>query len=591
LTRNRCETSRDPPGGELQTPSKELLSRDGSRNRRPNGEGNPAPHTRGVEPKQAHRARFGLAPGPLLGVLAVALCLLLAGIGWGLPRAVSPGTTAPWGYDEVAPLQPLTEAYYRFTRSGSEFLGYPLFHYMVLSVVYAPYMLLQVLSGRLDPSATFPYGMQDPVAMCQHLVILARLTNVCMTIGLILVVYDLTRKLLGRRAALWAAAMTAVLPTVVYYGKVSTVDIPYTLWVLGSCWSVQNIVRDPRRLLYYLLFGVFCSLAIGTKDQAVGYVILLPILLVAVRYRDAESGGFWARLRRAVAGREMILGLAAALVGFVVANNLLFGFSGYVKHIRAAIQMNVGNREVTSDLAGQIQLVRRCGELLLPVLGPAVALVLLGLVCCVRNRRWTTLGLILLPILGHHVVILARFGFVIPRFLIATSVFLIILGAAAVQDAPRGWFRNIVCGAAVVCWLYGLLCSVSLDYAVLHDARFAAEQWIRENAQEQARFEGYTSFQRSQPRVWDRYEYVQVGAEGMNEAELIRRSPDYVLISDQPDNPLRQHPTAGPFLENLEAGAYGYRVVADFDTPYPRIFPVRMILCLAPRVTILGRRE
>jgi hypothetical protein len=591
LTRKRCETLRGPFGVEPETAEKDLPRRAGSRNRRPSGGVNRAPHTRGVGPKLARCTRFVRIPGPLLGVLGFALCLLLAGIDWGLPRAVSPGTTAPWGYDEVAPLQPLTEAYYRFTRSGSEFLGYPLFHYMVLSVVYAPYMLLQFLSGRLNPSATFPYGMQDPVAMCQHLVLLARLTNVCMAIGLILVVYDLTRKLLGSQAALWAAAMTAVLPTVVYYGKVSTVDIPYTFWVLLSCWSVQNILRNPRRLLYYLLFGVFCSLAIGTKDQALGYVVLLPILLVAVRYREAETGGLGARLRWAVAGREMILGLTAAVVGFVVANNLLFGFSGYVRHISDAIQMNVGNREVTSDLAGQIQLIRRCGELLLPVLGPAVALVVLGLVSCVRHRRWTTLGLVFLPILGHHVVILARFGFVIPRFLLATSVFLIILGAAAVQDAQRGWFRKIVRVTAVICLLYGLMCSVSLDYAVLHDARFAAEQWILENAKVHARFEGYTSFQRSQPRVWDRYEYAQVGAEGMNEAELVRRSPDYILISDQPDNPLRQHPTAGPFLDRLEAGAYGYQVVADFDTPYPRVFPVRMILCLAPHVTILGRRE
>jgi len=543
------------------------------------------------------RAAPGGTPGgvrrdkALWGILAVALCLLVTGIHWGLPRAVSPGTTAPWGYDEVAPLQPLTEAYYRFTRSGVDFLGYPLFHYMVLSAVYAPYVLLLMATGRLEPSAVFPYGMQDPLATCRDLVLLARSAQVLITLGLILAVYDLARRMLGRRAALWAAAMTALLPTVVYYGKVSTLDIPYTFWVLLACGSAARIDQASGRLRHYLGFGIFCALAVATKDQAAGYVLLLPLLLAAIRYRDSGPGKPLARLFGALAGREMVLGLAAAVLAFALANNLLFGFSGYVKHIRAAIEMNVGNREVSPDLAGQIQLARRCAELLLPVLGPAAALAALGLASSLRRKRWVLLGLVLLPIAGHHLLILARFGFVIPRFLMAGSVLLTLLGAAALRDAPPGAFRGVVRTVGALALLYGLACSVSLDWAMLGDARFAAERWIRANAPPGARFEGTTSFQRSQPRVWDRYGYEQVGAEGMNEQELRRRNPDFVLISDQPDNPLRLHPDAGPFLERLEAGGYGYRVAAQFDTSYPRIFPVRMILCLAPRVTILGRRE
>jgi hypothetical protein len=287
----------------------------------------------------------------------------------------------------------------------------------------------------------------------------------------------------------------------------------------------------------------------------------------------------------------MLLGLAAAIATFLLANNLLTGFGGFLKHVEEAVKMNVDNRTFRSDLQGQLFLLLRCFKLFLIVLGPSVALVLLGLTHCLRRRQWTALGLLFLPILGHHLVILSRFGWVYPRFLLGASVFLVILSGAAIDSFPKGVAARLVQVTAALSLLYGISFSVSLDYALSHDARYAAEEWIRTNVKDSSRFETYAASKRYLPRVWDKHEITRVGASGMTRSELIRRNPDYVIVFSLFEATLRRLPQAGGYLADLEQGRSGYSVVAEFETPTLRIFPVRMIFGVAPRITILGREE
>jgi len=527
----------------------------------------------------------------LIAILVVASLLLLTGIHWGLPVAVRPETTAPWGSDEVGPLEPLAEAYSLFTRSGVEFPYYPLFHYVVLAFCYAPYMIFLFLSGNLVPAPSYPYGLQDPVATLQVLVIIARTVSCLMAVGVVCLVYDLARMFWGRAAALWAAAMTAVVPLFVYYGKVSNLDIPYLFWLLLATRHLARILFQSGGIRSYVLFGVFSSLAVCTKDQAIGYLALYPLLLVLFRFRGSRSHRMYRRLADSLLGREMIVGLGMAILTFALANNLLFGFDGFVRHIQLAWETASDYRAFPPDMAGQISLLAACLLHIKLNLGPAILLVILGFAICVWEKNGMVLALLLLPTVGHHAMILSRVGYAHPHFLIPTLVFLIVLGAKTVPFFRRRSSRLLIGLVAVASLCYGLAFSLDMDYCLLKDARYKAEGWIHEHVKEGSVFEAYTPNARVLPRVWNRHNVFVLADPEMRDRKLQARNPDYILLVDVWFCHTRLDEAADEFVGNLQAGALGYETLVDFTTPTLFSMPVRMIPFIAPNVKILGRRS
>lgn len=244
----------------------------------------------------------------------VTLPLLLCGFHWGLPCAVNTDTTNPWGYDEVAPMQPLIEAHGLFTRSRS-YLAYPLFHYMVLTGANAPYLGYQYLTGSLRPAASYPYGMSDPVATLRALTIIDRAVSVLMALGGVWIIFALGQLLFDRRTAWWAAILTALVPLFVFYGKLSNLDVPYMFWTLLAVLYVAKILSAPTaRVSHHVLLGVVAALATATKDQALGYLVLYPWLLVIVAWRRAAPDGTRLTLWRAVFNRPHLYEIGRAHV-------------------------------------------------------------------------------------------------------------------------------------------------------------------------------------------------------------------------------------------------------------------------------------
>jgi Dolichyl-phosphate-mannose-protein mannosyltransferase len=523
---------------------------------------------------------------------AAALPFLLCGLTWGLPRAVSPETVAPWGYDEVAPLQPLNEAYARFTREGSSYLAYPLFHYIVLTTVDVPYLGWQYLTGQLHPAASYPYGLSDPVSACRDLVVLNRLVAVLMAVGIVWAAYATARTLFDVRAARCAGALVCTLPLLTYYGKMTTLDVPYAFWVMLAIYCAAQVVARQARLRHYVLLGVCTALAVATKDQALGYLVLYPLLFVALRLWAAPPGEARPSLWQAAVNREHLAALAATVITFALANNLLLGAEGFRRHLQVASEMAERERAHNSDLWGQVELLSDTERMLGWVAGPSLVLAAVGLLALTRARRWGVIGLLLLPPLGHQIVVLGRVGYVYPRWLLPTAVLMILLGAGAlhhVRERRLNWALRLVVVLGVI---YSGAMSINLNYTLAHDARYQAEEWIGSHVTEPATFEAYTTHERTLPRCWDRHRLHLVGPEEMRSDALRQRDPDYVIVTDLGGRGDAKDPATGAYLDDLSAGRVGYREVADYETPSllpPRLG--RLISCTAPRVTIYRRED
>lgn len=524
--------------------------------------------------------------------VVVTLPMLVVGVTWGLPRAVSPETVGPWGYDELAPLQPLNEAYSRFTRAQSSYLAYPLFHSVVLTIADTPYLATELLLGRLKPHSTYPYGMSDPIEMNQRLTLIGRVVSVVMALSAVLLVYEITRTLFARRQALWAATVVGLLPTFVFYGKTSNVDVPYVLWTLACCLCATRVVMGDDRARLYVGLGVFAALAVATKDQAAGFVAPLVIPLVAARFqRDSERNRL-KRLWNAAFGQPMIVGLCLAVVTFALANNLLFGWDGFVRHLQVAREMSSREAAFSSDLRGQLGLLARSAWLLVLTVGPVSLLAILGLLRCVRQGRWQPIGLLVLPVLGHHVIVLMRIDYVYSRFMLAAAVLTVILGAGALNDVPGRAQRRLLVAVAALSVGYAAFLSFNVDRGLLFDARYAAEAWIRDNVPSGSSIEVYSPEQRVLPRVWGTHRAVTVPLESMNADELGRRSSDYILVTDLLELGMWQKPQSQPYLESLFAGRLGYRQIASFETPSPMPADLRRLIPgTNPRVFIFERTD
>ena len=99
-----------------------------------------------------------------LTLAALALALYLPGVDWGLPYATDPARTHGWAYDAITPLDPLSQLKNLTEPIPHEWVAYPLMHHIVLAVVYSPYLLYLLATGRLVPgSAQYPFGLADPV--------------------------------------------------------------------------------------------------------------------------------------------------------------------------------------------------------------------------------------------------------------------------------------------------------------------------------------------------------------------------------------------------------------------------------------------
>ncbi len=542
-------------------------------------------------------------------VFVVAVSSFGTGIRWGLPEAANPETVQSWALDTVAPIAPLNEAYYGFTRSGNEYVVYPLFHYIVLSVAYAPYVGVQFLSGNIaEPGSTFPYGLQDVAQACQDLTLIARLVSLAMALGIVALIYRITETVAGRDAAVWAALAVSLIAPLSYYAKTSNLDVPYAFWVCLAAWRFLCIL-DQQKYRDYVLFAVFSALAVATKDQAYGFFVLIPLVLAYALARSRQPVGR-VTLRQwsaALVSRPMLLGGVAALVSYAAANNIfLGGLDGLLRHLSYGgdiYDYRQNTETAFYSLRSQIQLLGQSGVILLQTLAPlSVGLALFGIVCAVRERMWNLLSLLAF-VVSYYIFVIAVFNMVFARYLLVPAILLTpFIGVGITRLATTNMrSRAISTSLVALSLLSQSALVVDLNLTLVADSRQTMGDWIHANVEQGAVIESQVRA-RMLPHISADYKVSIAGNSGdpitmlvvpedLTPAALTARNPDYVLILEglgvTGDPEGWDSPSLMAYYQDLIDGLLGYEKIAEFTTPH--FVPFRQIPGTRPTSILLAR--
>ena len=265
-------------------------------------------------------------PWPLIFILLLSICLNTLGITWGLPNY------ADWAPDTIVPFDMLQAIYQRFSNGWSAY--YPPVHFVILAICNAPYMIYLLLSGGLqDPNPLFPFGLADPLGALTRVILISRFISALMGVAIIFLIYQIVRNLFDRRSALFSSLIVALYYPLVYYAHNANVDVPYIFWSMLAIYFFLHVLKQGY-LKHYVFFSLFATIAICTKDQAYGLFLLAPLPVLWMRFSEASDvTGLSARVKRILLDNRLLIGLTVAVVTFIVAQNLLFNFSGFLKHV------------------------------------------------------------------------------------------------------------------------------------------------------------------------------------------------------------------------------------------------------------------
>ncbi len=515
-----------------------------------------------------------------LALLGAGLVLFSFGLMWGLPNLFD------FAQDSVVPYGTLAQRGFEFEQVTT--FRYPPFHFWVLRVCFLPARALLKIPSLGENAKTGS----------TLFILSARLVSLSMALGTIWLLYAVGRKLWDESTGLAGALIFMVSPVTLYYAKNANLDIPYTFWLAAALFFYVRILQENRQL-DYLWLGVAAALAVCTKDQAYGFLLLMPLpMLVRMwtgkRQEEGPAGlgpEKWKRIRLALVG---------FLVPFVFIHDILFDPLGFWRHIRMILgPASEGWREFSPGLIGQLRLLVETVLRLMDAWTPAgVALVVMGLALAAREsskRRGLRLGL-LVAAASYYVSFLALVGYVYPRFALPMMLVLSPFGGHAAvwlwrQRGPRArWTRTAA--VAILAWV--ALAGLSLDYVMSNYSRYDAQMWLERNASADMRI-CYIGDMRDMPRFNKPLDPQPCRA---NERALAREQPDLVVLSLENGHPAdRSGPmriasllrrnlgewgrlkksregSRGPgFMNELLAGGLGYQEIKRFEPAISAFVP------------------
>jgi Dolichyl-phosphate-mannose-protein mannosyltransferase len=404
--------------------------------------------------------------GPAFGsVLSFSLLLNVWGIWWAMPN------TRGWGPDEVVPPDVLRAFHAAFSHGW--FDKYPPFHYAVLAAADSPILLLSWL-GFVDVNAT-------PAHVA--LVLIGRFVSLAFGAATIVLVYQCGLQMYGRRGALFAALTTALTVPFAYYSKLANLDVPYLFWFTVSLFAyIRMLQRHEER--DYLLFAASAALAGCTKDQAWGLYFAMPVAIVAARWLQwRRTGGPAAQI---VFDATILRALGVGLATFLVADNVLFNFSGFVTHVTLLRRTPAEFQEFPRSFAGELQMAWSAIREMRYMFGwPLTAIVAIALARGLARPTTTPrLGWLLVPALSYYLTFVGVILFFFDRYLLPIAIVLALYVGWWLEGflAPGVRARTARRALVAAAFAYTAVYAMTIDYAMTHDSRYEVTRWIRAHA-------------------------------------------------------------------------------------------------------------
>lgn len=412
--------------------------------------------------------------GPERAVLFAVAILRVVGIGWGLPGSDG------WDVDGIAPRDFLPGLVETFT--SGHYFTYPPFHLALLAVLTLPVTLLALARApSLAPAdlvATF-LGTGTMTAFA----IVARVTSLVMSLGLVLVLGRLSEAVFGtRKARVWAMAFAGTEVAATYYAHTTNLDLPMLFWgslaVLAFVRALQagagaaTAATAPNHLRRAAVFAAF---SIASKDQ--GYALFAISVPAALLVRGWGVGTGVAE-RRALA-RRLLLAAATCVALVLLIDGAAFNPSGF------AARLGFLTGPASQDFAQHARTWAGRGSALVDTLRflpnhyPPLAapIFLAGIWLGLRGKRrpdWAVAALPLLVGVSFTLAFNCVARRVEERFVMPQMQFLAVYAGAIGAVAPR-WTRYV---AGMVLFV-ATRDAATIDANMLGDARYPAEAFMR----------------------------------------------------------------------------------------------------------------
>jgi hypothetical protein len=555
-----------------------------------------------------HRSRTFFADAEVRRDLRISALLILAavalyspGINWGLPLANAPGTTQSWGPDEIGPIGPLVELR---NNLGGDNLGnpqYPMFHYVFIFLFYLPYLVLQFLTGGLPhPHGGYPFGFTDPASSVQMLMRISRLVSVLMGAGIVVCAYFLGRRLWDRTTGVLAAVFVLLMYPMFYFARTSNLDVPVTFWQSLVLLLFALALKEQRVSgAQWLWIGLLTSIALATKEQSYGILLLLVFPLMAWHFRAVgrAGDGVWARWR------APLTALAVSAFFYIFASGLVIRPEKYFRHldfVRAGSPSGRFYQEYSLTPVGLYGMARESFFHLADILSwPVLLAALAGVVACAVRREERPRLWLLLPIPGLFFSVLALVGYVELRYLLPWG-FLLALFAAAYVVAPALRARSAVVRAVTIVLLvaacgWSLLRGLDLQRLSLNDSRYAAADWFAANVRPEDRVAHPGAERRIvlMPRFRTPFQRVPMEIPKAPTPGATLFDSEFIYLQGKDDLTDFWHTPRWAY-EGLLSGSLGYTLVAEFQTP-ARFAPQHrhdsMQIGVNPHILIFARHD
>lgn len=250
--------------------------------------------------------------GTLVGlIVGLALLVRLWGVNFGLPYLEH---VDEWNVAERAlhivqtgSFDPLDYHYPPLPDNDRQAFTYPSLYTYLQTGVFSARFLQGVAAGSYDSTA----NLDSPLVKAQFYEWGRGLTAL-LGAGTVLLVFLLGRRYYGRKVGVVAAFFLAFFYLHALNSHWITTDVPSGFFALLPFFWIYRIGQGEDRKRIYLLAGLLCGLAVGSKYN--NLLILLPMLLAH----------FMGRPPRRWPGWNLPLALGAAFAGFFASSPFIF---------------------------------------------------------------------------------------------------------------------------------------------------------------------------------------------------------------------------------------------------------------------------
>lgn len=534
---------------------------------------------------------------------ALALVALLPAWRWGLPYASSLVTIRGWDVDGIAGMGVLAELHNLTVAARDDwYVAYPLFHYLVLAVVYAPYLLGLLVTGQLrSPGGAYPFGFSDPVASIATLNAIGHGVSVVMGCGSICAVFLLSRRLFGARAGWTAAAIALFSAPFMFYARTGNLDVPVLFWVLLSFVAIERAWTDGLTTRRALWCGTLAALAVATKDQAYG-LLVPPLFALCVRTLRRARGPA-PQPPGSTPMRRVLALVGAGVVVFAVAGGVVVRPDRFVRHVQyiRGFERTFANVRHLTDLTtmrdatlgGAVELGGDfLSALAAAVSWPVLVVGVAGLVVCWRGTssvRWLAASVI-----GFGALVIWPVHFMQYRYALAPAFVVAILAAGALSRlAARGSSTRVIADVGAV----GLvLCSTvggaEVTHAMLTDARRDASTWMASHLTAGDTV-GFFGRPHQLPDVPAGVHAEMMGVDTDAAADLQRIRPRWIVVApDYFADPTMERSIFLPtsVYVGLQDGSLGWRRAQRFHSPSLLGRPLPYLPYVNPVVQLFERQ-